>query len=97
MGTNKSLRNIHLLVTASESGHVFVDNTSAAIDQNYRLLKNKFRWSIIMMFPEGARTMNGMGRFKKGHFICTYGTSYRTLTINGPYIFERNLNNHPGN
>lgn len=87
----QSLRNIPFVGTASEkAGHVFVDNTSAATRSNtIKAAKEQISDGVsIMMFPEGARTMNGkMGRFKKGAFHIAHDMELPIvpLTINGPY------------
>lgn len=87
----QSLRNIPFVGKASEiAGHVFVDNSSAASRANtIKKAKEQIVDGVsMMMFPEGARTLDGkLQRFKRGAYQVAYDMKLPIvpLTINGPY------------
>lgn len=87
----QSLRNIPFVGYASEkAGHVFVDNSNhasraATIEKAKKQLLDG---TSMVIFPEGARTLNGkMGRFKRGAYFIAKDMQLPVvpLTINGPY------------
>lgn len=93
----QSLRKIPFVGKASEiAGHVFVDNSSVA---SRAKTINRAKEQIVdgvsmMMFPEGARTLDGkLQRFKRGAYQVAYDMKLPIvpLTINGPYdVLRRN-------
>ena len=87
----KSLENVPLVgYTCRKSGHIYVDNTSAAgvrrtMAEAAEQLKGKMS---VVVFPEGSRTKDGsMHEFKRGAFMLAAGIGLPIvpLTIDGAY------------
>lgn len=87
----QSLRTIPLVGFACDkAGHIYVDrSTPTKLRDTMQRAKNLLRHGMsLVVFPEGARTLDGrMQRFKRGAY--TLATEFRLpvvpLTINGSY------------
>lgn len=86
----RSLEKIPMVGWACKrAGHIFVDTTAHGIAATMKAAEKQLASGMsLVVFPEGARTLNGhMGRFKRGAFnlASEFNLPVVPVTINGAY------------